>query len=264
MVRAEGGFTLVELLVAMVAAIIVIIGASTIMIVTMHQTQRTFSTVDATRQARTALGNIENELHSACVDGESPIEGVTSGGTVESNASNLVFLTYTGTSADPTPIWNQLSLNATTKTLTDSTYNVSGTGPDWTQGSLISTTTVLSNVAQNGSTPVFQYFAYEAAYTDSSGNVYYAIPDGINVTPVTGTALALNALPTSSGLSSANAATVVEVMVSLLVGPTSENLNNVNLTSIDDPVTDSISLRLTTPPDYVPAGSTPEDYGPCE
>ena len=39
------------------------------MIVTLRQTQRTFTKVDATRQARTALATIENELHSACVNG---------------------------------------------------------------------------------------------------------------------------------------------------------------------------------------------------
>ena len=44
-------------------------------------------------------------------------------------------------------------------------------------------------------------------------------------------------------------------MINLLVGPTSENLDNSSLTSDVDPVTDAISLRLTTPPDYVPSGS---------
>ena len=74
----EAGFTLVELCVAMGAALVVIIGLTSIMIGTVQQTQRIFTKVDATQQARTALADLENELHSACVGGEAPIQGAGS------------------------------------------------------------------------------------------------------------------------------------------------------------------------------------------
>jgi hypothetical protein len=54
------------------------------------------------------------------------------------------------------------------------------------------------------------------------------------------------------------------VSVNLLVGPSAENLAKSTLTSDFDPVTDAISLRLTTPPDYVPSGSGSASYLPCQ
>jgi len=262
--RAEHGFTLVELLVSMAAGLVVLFGLVSIMIVTLHQTQRTFTTVDATRRARTALANIENDLHSACVAGQAPIQGVTTGGVTESDANNLVFLSYFGDVANPTPIWHQLTFNSTTGTLVDNTYTVTGTGPDWTQGTLIARTTLLTNVTRLGTTPLFQYYAYTAEYTDSSGNVYWIIPDGTNAVPITGTVPASAPLSTSSGLAASDAGNTVEVVINMSVGAGSGGLNNSSLTATNEPVTDSMSLRLTTPPDYVPSGSSQAGYGPCE
>jgi len=263
--RDENGITLVELVVSMAAGVVVLIGLSSIMVVTLHQTQRTFTTVDATRQARTALATIENELHSACVAGQAPIEGVTAGGVTESDANNLVFLSFFGTAANPTPIWHQLAFNSAAGTLIDSTYTVTGTSPDWTQGSLITNTTLLTNVARlSATTPVFQYYAYTPEYTDSAGNVYWIIPDGTNAVPITGTIPTATSLSTSSGLAAADAGNTVEVVINMSVGATSEDLNSSALTSVNDPVTDSISLRLTTPPDYVPSGASVAGYGPCQ
>ena len=56
---SQAGFTLVELLVAMSIGLVVMFAVTAIMIVSLHQTQRTFTSVDATRQARTALATIE-------------------------------------------------------------------------------------------------------------------------------------------------------------------------------------------------------------
>lgn len=269
--RAEGGFTLVELVVAMAAGIIVMFAATSIMIVTMHQTQRTFTKVDATRQARSALATLENELHSACVNGTAPIQGVTTTGAVESDDNDLVFISYYGTSASPQPVWHQVRYNSTAHTLVDTTYGATYTstsaGGYWSPTGTGTAVTLLSNVTVlPGALAPFQYYAY-AQYPASTGNlVYWTIPDGENPNPLTGATLTSAPLSATGGLSASLAATVVEVQVNLLVGPTSENLNNLSassLTTFGDPVTDSISLRLTTPPDYAPAGTGAAAYGPC-
>lgn len=252
------GFTLIELCVAMAGGIVVMIGLLSIMIATLHQTQRTFTKVDATRQARTAIATIENELDSACVGGVTPIQA-------GSDANDLEFLSFYGTSAAPRPVWHELSFDPGKHSLTDTNYNVTGSGPAWARGTLASKTTLLSNVSQQSTgADVFQYFAYQPAYTDAQKNVYWTIPDGNNRVPVTGAVLPLNPLPDSPGLSSASAGTVVEVLINLLVGATSEDLNGPSLPAVDDPVTDAISLRLTTPPAKVPSGSAPQGYGPCQ
>jgi Tfp pilus assembly protein PilV len=254
----ERGFTLIELCVAMAGGIVVMIGLLSIMIATLHQTQRTFTKVDATRQARTALATIENELNSACVGAATPIQA-------GSDANDVEFLSFYGTSAAPRPVWHELSFDAGNHTLTDADYNVTGSGPAWGKGTLASKTTLLSNVSQQSTgTDVFQYFAYQPAYTDAKKNAYWTIPDGSNRVPVTGAVLPPNPLPDSPGLSSANAGTVVEVLVNLLVGATSEDLNGPSLPAVNDPVTDGISLRLTTPPVEVPSGAAPQGYGPCQ
>ena len=174
---SQAGFTLPELLVAMGMAIVVLFALSSIMIVTLHQTQRVFTRVDATRQARTAVSYIENELHSACIDGNAapPVQP-------GSDANNLIFTSYIGTTANPMPIWHQLTFNATAGTLTDTSFTVTGASPNWNQGTQIGPArTVLSNVAQQSTTvPVFQYYAYQQESSDSTGS-YWVIPDGSNI-----------------------------------------------------------------------------------
>ena len=257
-VASQGGFTLVELLVSMSIGLIVMVAVSGFMIFTLRQTQRTFTSVDATRQARTAMATIENELHSACVNGDAPIQA-------PSDANNINFLSYTGGAANPTPVWHVLSFSS--GQLTDSVYpavyTATTTGHSWTMGTTrTSQTTLLTNVAQQpGSVPVFRYYAYTQAYT-SGGNAYWYVPDGNNITPGTSSTVTNSAL--STPLTASLASTVVEVVVNLFVGPSGQNLTSSTLTSSFDPITDAISLRLTTPPDYVPSGSGSASYLPCQ
>jgi prepilin-type N-terminal cleavage/methylation domain-containing protein len=255
---SESGFTLVELLVAISIGTVVIFAVSAIMIVSLHQTQRTFTGVDATRQARTALATIENELHSACVNGDAPVQASSDGNT-------LNFLSYTGGAANPTPVWHVLSYSggALTDSVYTATYTATSTGHSWTKGTTrTSQTTLLTNVAQQpGSVPIFKYYAYQQAYT-SGGNTYWYVPDGNTITP--GTTGSTPNSPVTTPLTAATAGTTVEVVVNLFVGPSGENLANSTLTSNFDPITDAISLRLTTPPDYVPSGSGSASYMPCD
>lgn len=258
--RDAAGFTLVELLVAIAAGSVVLIALGTMMVVTLHSTQRTFTRVDATRQARTALSNIENELHSACLGANSPIQ-------TGSTADAIAFVSFYGTSANPTPVWHQLTFNATAGTLIDSSYGVTGSAPDFVQGSLQSTNTLLTNAARlPDNTPVFQYYAYAQMGTDASGNTYWVIPDGTDVNPLTGTIPTPAALPTTSGLSATDAGNVVEVVITLSVGATSQSLNaKLSDATGDVPVTDAISLRLSTPNNDLPSGASSSDtYGPCQ
>jgi prepilin-type N-terminal cleavage/methylation domain-containing protein len=264
--RAQSGFTLIEMVAATAVSFIVLFALSSIMIVSLHQSQRTFTKVDATRHARTAMASVENELHSACVAG-----GATGDAPIQTgaDANNLIFITFVGTSASPTPVWHQLSYHpgtGTSGTVTDTTYAVAGTTPNWTRATTPAptTTTLLTNVAQVGTTPVFRYYAY-TPYTDASGNIFQIIPDGTNPPPGAPAATPPNnPLDTSAGLSAANADSAVEVVINLLVGASSQNLNNPSLHNLDDAVSDTISLRFTTPPDYTPAGASPQGYGPCQ
>jgi type II secretory pathway pseudopilin PulG len=268
---AEDGFTLVELLVAMTAGLVVLAGVVTVISVALQQTTYTFTRVDATERARTMLAHVGDELHSAClVNGVTPIQGGAQGSQV-SDANNLVFVSQYGTSANPTPVEHKITYNATAGTLTEYTYAVTGSDP--TKWVFASTPTnangrlLLNHVAQirtTGSTPttlpVFQYFAYEP-YTDVNGNPAMMLLDGTSAVP--GTTALPNPDPlsvTPSGLSASDASDTAEVLVNLLVGAQGGNFENTNLKSAMDPVTDSLVLRFTPPPN---AAQDPSDFGPC-
>ena len=265
----QSGFTLVELVVAMAMGIVVMFALSSIMITMLHQTQRTFTRVDATRQARVALSTIDNAVHSACVDGTPPIQAGSTG-------STMIFLSYTGNAATTAPVWHELTFSGGTlkdyryNATPNPTYATTGAPPAWLRGSAQSpaSVTLLANASQqtnsSGAVPVFQYFQYTQAATDSGGNTYYTVPDGTSVNPLTGVPIT-TAVPlsvTGTGLSQTDSGNAVEVLISLVAGATSQNLNKASIET--DSVTDAISLRLTTPPDYMPVGQAPTGYGPCE
>lgn len=227
--RGERGFTLVELVVAMSAGMVVATGLFTILDVTLHQTTRTFSRVDATQRARTALDTIGNEMHSACVEDQViPIRK-------DSNANNVIFLSAYGGAVNPTPQVHKLSFDPVGATLKDTTYTATGNAPNWTYdaNTPVQTTTILTNVAQSGSTPVFQYYASSA-----TGQV-----------PVT---------PSGTGLTETQSETVTEVRITLVVKPAGGSNEDTSLAP--NTVTNSVVLRLTPIPN---PGSPGKDFFPC-
>lgn len=262
----EAGFTLVELLVAMAAGIVVLSALFTILDVTLHNTSRTFTKVDATQRARTTLEKIENELHSACTTtGVTPVQGGGTNGSQNSDADDLVFVSQYGTSANPTPVEYRIVFSPANHTLTDYTYALnSGNSPsNWIFSSTPTNPTgtqMLTNVTQSGSTPVFQYFAYEP-YTDTSGNQDMMIMDGSTAVPGTSNVPNPDPLPDAGGLGTSGASETAEVLITLVVGAAGGSGENTNLQDTDATVSDSVVLRLTPAPNQ--AGGT-TTFGPCQ
>ena len=267
----QDGFTLIELLVAIAMSIPVLFALSAIMIVTLHQTQRTTTRVDATREARTALATIENELHSACVGQNT--DPILAGST----PTSMQFLSYTGTDDTPTPVWHVLALQAnagsspTTYSLVDTSYHVKAdaNSPDvgWDQDTSTSATsvTLLTDVTPmlTSNTAGFRYYAYQPY---ASGSLYdWIIPDGTTTPPGLSSPpdTQVTSATASGGLTAADAADVTEVEIGLLVGAGGEKDENASLSGTTDPLTDAISLRLTTPPDSSTSTVDTGDYGPC-
>lgn len=274
--RSEAGFTLIELLVTMLAGMIILGVLFTIEATTLHQTTRAFSKVDATSHARVGIEQLENELHSACITNN--VTPVLSGST----ATTVMFVSQYGAGASLVPVEHVVSFNSSAGTLTDATYaetgmttNSSGAPVYTFASSPSSTRTVLTNVTQTGSSPVFQYFAYQtvtnpatgATYNAPDGNPYELLVDGTNAVP--GTTYIPTASPLSTPLSSTDAADTVEVMISLTVGP-SGGSNEVtsttafgggNYSDVADSVQDGVVLRLTPAPNEDSSGAT---FLPCQ
>jgi prepilin-type N-terminal cleavage/methylation domain-containing protein len=277
-VRDERGMTLVELLVATAAGLIVMSALFTILDVTLHQTSRTLTRVAATQRARTTFEGISNELHSACIaKDETPIQpslnqAGNSNGSIASTANSLVFISQYGTATNPTPVEHSITFDPDSGTLKEYTYAVTGSGPlSWQFASTPTPSAgrlLLNNVVQSGSTPVFQYYAYEP-YTDVNGNPAMMLMDGS--TPVPGTASVPNPDPlstTPSGLSTDDAKDAAEVVITLKVGA-DVNANEVGGGLSNGPsstsgtwitVSDSVVLRFVTTPNQLGSNAT---FAPC-
>lgn len=259
-IATEAGFTLVELLATIVAGVVVLLALGTIMDATLKQTTRSFSQADATSRSRPIFEGLENELHSACfADEQTPIQS-------GSSPTALIFMSSYGNGANPTEIWHEVDYNAPpTATLTDATYSVSYSVvngiPVWSRGTLQGTKRLLNNVAQSGTTPVFQYFAYQTAPgTDAGGNQYMILPDG--TAPIPGTTTTVyNPLAPGAALSATQASSAAEVLVTLNVGPAGGFNENTNLANVGQSVSDSITFRFTPAANHVGDGAI---FKPCD
>ncbi len=270
---AQHGFTLIELVVTMAVGMVVLGALFTIETVTLHQTTRLFSKVDATQHATVGVEQIENELHSACITNN--VTPILPGST----ATNLMFVSQYGTGASLTPVEHIVSFNASPGTVTDATYAETGVttnsngSPVYTFASTPTTTrTVLTDVSQTTNpnpppqyVPVFQYFSYQepmngsTPYTDSAGDPYMMLLDGTSAVP--GTSVIPAPSPLAVPLSSTDAANAAEVVTSLSVGPVGGTGENTHLADVSDPVSDGVVLRLTPAANHAGGGAV---FLPCQ
>lgn len=225
-IRDESGMTLVELLVATAAGVIVMAGITMAMIVTMRETNRVASHVDANQRARIAMTRIVDQLHSACVAPQiAPVR--------ESSTSTMLsFLHQSGSAVALTPVESRISLVGTT--LTQSDYPVTaGAAPNWTFSETpTKTTELMTNVSPvTAGAPIFTYYAY------SNGKI--------------------SSTPVSPNLKEGRAATVAQVNVAFETAPQKTAIRNDASGSTE--IQDAALLRLT-PPAY---GSTTANL-PCQ
>jgi Tfp pilus assembly protein PilW len=194
--RAEHGFTLVEMLVAMVTGMVVILATLSVLDISISQSSRISERVDADQHGRLALEKILLELHSSCIaDPFTPVQS-------ESGETTLRFISQTGNEAAFTTVtMHEIKLNTATGKLTDASYvssPVEGTTMTF-PGTPTHTETLATGVSQSkeGATvlPVFTYYKY------AGGNL-------------SGTA---NPIP----LSKSDAEATAEVVVAFTVAPTS-------------------------------------------
>jgi type II secretory pathway pseudopilin PulG len=187
----EQGFTLVELMVAMVMSIIVAGALMMLLVLSVSQETRIDDRVQADRIGRTAMSAIIDELHSSCTGfGATAIQGPSAtpvAPLAQSGATDLWFLsTYgTKTSGNATPAsviehdlhWTSTGTSNTKQTLgtlTDYAFeSAGGSSPNWTFPELATakatTTRILaSNVippAFPATSTIFQYYKFSAPAT---------------------------------------------------------------------------------------------------
>lgn len=211
--RDERGMTLVELLVATAAGIVVFGTITTALLVTMRDVHRVSSHVEANQRARLTLAKVVNELHSGCVTYlYAPVQE-------DSTGTTLSFAHGEGSAPSVTPTKSKITLNAN-GTLTQADYPVVGGKPgEWvfsgTASRTVRLTSGISPVASDG--PIFTYYGY------TSGAIN---PSPFAVVPSLG----------------ANAKKTVQVNVSFSAAPAEADAGDPGAAAT---VQDSALLRLT-------------------
>jgi hypothetical protein len=179
LIADERGFSLIELLVAMIGSIVVVFAAFAIYIVALHQSSRIGDRVQADQSGRTAIARVVEELHSGCMQKEfTPVQA-------KSTPSELRFDDAASSepqigSSKSKPEAYQDRVSVKSGTLTDERYPVeSGTLPnefiynETTPSSKLQLATNVTETEENKKTaPFFKYYVYgekASTGTESSG-----------------------------------------------------------------------------------------------
>jgi prepilin-type N-terminal cleavage/methylation domain-containing protein len=232
--RNESGYTLIELLVAMVVGLVVVMAGFALLQFTTEDVSHITDRVHADQVGRTALERVMLELHSACV-AESVIP-------VLENSSNSVLdiVSESGTSSAYTIVHKHEFIytpesGATEGTLVEKQYASTGGSPEkYTWATTPSATiTLLKGIKQTKyagvETPIFQYYRYyKTGDTMPSGATFGELNEAAMSTPIT----------------SAEAENVAKVTMSFTLAPEGKESATFNG---DRPVTleDSVVFRLS-------------------
>jgi prepilin-type N-terminal cleavage/methylation domain-containing protein len=175
--RSEDGFTLIEVLAAMIIGMVVLMGAFTVLDNTTRLTTNVRQRVDSLQRGRNALDLMTRDLRSQVCVGL--LTNATTGTTTTDPSlrggsdSSVDFYTDLGDgskNADGTdkypPTRRTLTFDATAKTIVEQIYTPTGrTGAYVYPATPLQTRTLLADVVQDGSTPVFRFYAYDTSVT---------------------------------------------------------------------------------------------------
>jgi Tfp pilus assembly protein PilW len=223
----ESGMTLIELLVAVTAGIVVMAAITIAMLTTVRQTGRIADHVEANQRARLAMSSIVNDLQSACIAPNAvPIQP-------ESSGTRLIFTHQVGEAVLPTPVKSEIELKegslvqrnypALAKTSGEAAWKFSTTAT--------SIETIMKNVAPLASTSsIFTYYAYSGA--------------------------SVSATPLAVPITATSAQSAVQVSIAFKAAP-NQSINGD--TNAETEIRDAALLRMTAPA----YGSTTQNL-PCE
>jgi hypothetical protein len=207
----ESGITLIEMLVTVTSGVLVMAAITLAMLMTIRETGRVTSHVEANQRARLKMTRIVNQLHSACVAPQlAPIDE-------ESTGNMLRFIHQTGSQVAPVPVMSEIVLNGTT--LSQSDYEVvGGAAPNWTFSTApTSTEELMKSVAPvSGSSSVFSYYAYTSGAISATP---LTTPLGANAAKAVQVSVAFKTTPEPPVSEDENAATEIQISALLRLTP---------------------------------------------
>ena len=125
-IREEGGFTIVELLVGILASMAILSAAVLVSTAAIHNQARVADRVEANQRVRPMMTRMVQELHSACI-AQHVVPIIADGTATGPNASSsnqISFLSMSGSAVVPTPEKHVITLTGTT--LNESVYDATG------------------------------------------------------------------------------------------------------------------------------------------
>jgi prepilin-type N-terminal cleavage/methylation domain-containing protein len=164
--RDEEGFTLPELLVAMVIGTMILLAAFMLLDTTVSIGTNVNKRVDATQRGRAAMSMITRDLRSqVCLPGATPIASLRAA----SDTSVDVYANLgDGTAAQP-PQRRTITFNSTARTITEDIYTPTGSAGSYVFPTAPTRTrTLLTDVGQDGTTPVFRYYPFDTTPDDDT------------------------------------------------------------------------------------------------
>ena len=219
--RSERGFTLIEVMVALMIGVIVSGATLAIVIVSVHLGSNYTDRVDANQQGRLAMEKITQALNSSCVTpNQAPI-------LVGSTGTSMSF--YSGQNDHPGAIPDEITISLASPQpvpLLMSTQTLTGSAPTWTATSTPPSIytlapSVVQSVSAGATLPVFQYYGY------GSGGTIATVPFTVG----------------TGGLTAAQAAATAKVTIGYQVLPTDNQ--SANGRAVD--FSDAVVFRLTPP-----------------
>ena len=212
----------------MLAGMIVIIALFNLQIITLHQTTRVFTKVDATQHARVAIEDLENELHRRASSTTSPRFRPAAPPT------SLHVHQPGGERSDADAVSSINGRSSTPVSRDADRQSVRGDGHDHELiGVPVYTFSDSAEQHADGADqchpernhpglPVLRLpgadVQWLSPYTDASGNPYEMLLDGTSEVPGTSTIPTAQPLSTSPSLSSTNASNTAEVVTTVSVG----------------------------------------------
>jgi prepilin-type N-terminal cleavage/methylation domain-containing protein len=222
--RDESGFTLPELLTAIIIGLLIIFAAFDLLDTTLSVGSKVTKRVDATQRGRTALDRITRDLRSqVCLPGDTPVDSLIG---ASDNSVDIYADLTDGSGARP-PQRRTITFNPTARTLSESIYTPTGSPGSYTFPSApTSTQTLLTDVVQSATTPVFQFYPLDATPDD---NVDPTAIDGSTaldaneLDTVVRIAVTFKALPTGGSTTSSGSAVLQDQVFRRAVDPNSSD-----------------------------------------
>jgi len=149
--RSESGFSLVELLAALVIGMIVTLAAFDVIDSSLAVSGQVSARTDASQRGRAAGDEMTRALRSqVCVNGDAPVLSAT---------DTQVTFTYDLSNGSTKPKRTQIGYSSGTRAITQSTWDGSGTEPTLTFPGAARSRTLLTDVDPEPSKPLFAYWA---------------------------------------------------------------------------------------------------------